>query len=73
MLRGYHWARWVFVLYFGYNVIGNVVRGPLLLILPGLLFGLAVFFLFRPQANAFFRGDYREELKGKSSDQSNAT
>jgi hypothetical protein len=56
MLRGWNWARWVLVLFFGYNIIGNLIRGPLLSLFPGLLFGLGVFLLFRPQASAFFRG-----------------
>ena len=60
MLRGYNWARWALVLFFGYTVIGNVMYGSLVPILTrlryGLLFGLAVFLLFRPEASAFFRG-----------------
>src|SRR5438067_116289 len=45
MLRGFNWARWLLVVWFGYNVIGNVLHAPSRLLLPGLLFGVAVFFL----------------------------
>lgn len=55
MLRGCDWARWLLVVWLGYTVIDSALHWPLRL-LPGLLFGVAVFFLFRPQATAFFRG-----------------
>ena len=60
MLRGANWARWLFALLFGYNVISNIAYsssrslGPDLL--GGLIFGAAVYHLFRPAATAFFRG-----------------
>ena len=56
LLRGCNWARWFLVVWFGYNVIANVLQSPLRLLLPGLLFAVAVYFLFRPQATAYFRG-----------------
>ena len=56
MLRGFNWARWILVLYFGYNVINSMVRGQMVLLLLRLIFLLPLFLLFRPQANAFFRG-----------------
>jgi hypothetical protein len=55
MLRGCNWARWLLVVWFGHNVIGNVLHSPLKLLLPGLLFAVAVYYLFRPQATAYFR------------------
>jgi hypothetical protein len=55
MLRGRNWARWLFVLWFGYNVISKVVHSPLRLLIPGLLFAVVVYLLFRPQASDFFR------------------
>lgn len=55
MLRGCNWARWLLVVWFEYNVIGNVLHSPLRLLLPGLLFAVAVYFLFRPQATVYFR------------------
>src|SRR5690242_15757595 len=60
MLRGFNWARWLFVLWFGYNLIGNIAHSPRRLLAPNLLagsvFGAAVYLLFRPAATAFFRG-----------------
>jgi hypothetical protein len=67
MLRGANWARWLLGLWFGYNVISNVVSSPLRLLAPrllvGCLFGAAVYLLFRPAATAFFRGRTSEALK----------
>jgi hypothetical protein len=60
MLRGVNWARWVFILWFGYNLASNIIRLPLRQLAPGLLigvlFGAAVYLLFRPAAAAFFCG-----------------
>jgi hypothetical protein len=65
MLRGFNWARWLFVLWFGYNLIGNIARSPLRLMAPslfvGLVFGAVVYLLFRPAATAFFRGRTAEK------------
>ena len=72
MLRGHNWARWLLVIWFGYNVIGNVLHSPLKLLLPGLLFGVAVFFLFRPRATAFFRGTSAEPPQIPKTDDSGA-
>ena len=58
MLRGCNWARWLLVVWFGQNVVGNVFHSPLRFLLPGLLFAVAVYFLFRPQSTKYFR---REE------------
>jgi hypothetical protein len=59
MLRGMNWARWVVVLWFGCNNIAKLLH-PLKPfpenLLGVLLFGTAVYLLFRPSATAFFRG-----------------
>jgi hypothetical protein len=60
MLRGCNWARWLLVVWFGHNAIGNILHSPARFFLPGFLFGVAVFFLFRPQATAYFRGTSAE-------------
>lgn len=59
MLVGFGWARWVFHAWFAHVIINNVIASPLRLLLPGLLFGVAVYYLYRPQANAFFRNKSR--------------
>src|SRR5690348_11907196 len=56
MLRGFNWARWLLVVWFGYKVFGNALHSPMKLLIPALLFGVAIYFLFRPQASAYFRG-----------------
>jgi hypothetical protein len=58
MLKGANWAR---LLYVGWSIVGFVVSfittpGKLMM-LPGMIFlAVIVFFLFRPNANAFFSG-----------------
>jgi hypothetical protein len=68
MLRGCNWARWLLVVWFGHNVVGNALHSPLRLLLPGLLFAAAVYFLFRPQATAYFRGTSAEPPQIPKSD-----
>jgi hypothetical protein len=60
MLRGRNWARWVFVIWFGQNIIGSIWRSPVVNFLPGALFFFAVYLLFRPRATRFFRSQSAE-------------
>ncbi len=53
MLQGRNWARWVLVVWYGLNVIRNSVAHPQYA-LGALLFGAAVFLLFRGPASNFF-------------------
>lgn len=60
ILRGFNWARWVLVLFYGYRVFGKLIlpsNMPLSQrIIGAALFAVAIYYLFRPRANAFFRG-----------------
>jgi hypothetical protein len=56
MLRGSNWARWGIVVWLGYHVILSVLHTPFELIAHGLLLTVVLYFLFRPQASAYFRG-----------------
>ena len=56
MLYGFNWARWLLVVWLGYHVILSVLHTPVELLVHSLLFAAALFFLFRPQASAYFRG-----------------
>lgn len=58
ILRGMNWARWLFLVWFGYNGISHCVttvswRSPLTAIGP-VLFATTIYFLWRPAATAFF-------------------
>jgi hypothetical protein len=55
MLFGFGWARWLFHTWFGHVVFSNVVASPIKLLLPGILFAVAVYCLYRPDARAFFQ------------------
>jgi hypothetical protein len=55
-LRGGNWARWGLVVWLGYHVILSVLHTPLELIMHSVLFAAVLYFLFRPQASAYFRG-----------------
>jgi hypothetical protein len=56
MLRGSNWARWLLVAWLGYHVALSVLHTPFELVVHSLLFAAVLFFLFRPQASAYFRG-----------------
>lgn len=55
MLRGSNWARWLLVVWMGYHIVLSVLHSPLQLFVHSLLFAVILYFLFRPQASAFFR------------------
>ena len=55
MLRGHNWARWLLVVWMGYHIVLSVLHSPLQLFVHSLLFAVILYFLFRPQASAYFR------------------
>jgi len=55
MLRGFNWARWLLIVWIAFHVILSFFHSPLEVVLHSLLFGTVVYFLFRPQASAYFR------------------
>ncbi|MGH9883565.1 MAG: hypothetical protein ACRD6N_19240 [Pyrinomonadaceae bacterium] len=55
MLRGFNWARWLLVVWLAYHVILSAFHSPFEVVMHSLLFGVVVYFLFRPQASAYFR------------------
>jgi len=56
MLRGGNWARWLLVVWMGYHIVLSALHSPLQLFVHSLLFAVILYFLFRPQATAYFRG-----------------
>src|SRR5262245_41886259 len=60
MLYGFNWSRWLLVVWLGYHVILSAFHSTFEVAVHGLLCGVIVFFLFRPQASAYFRGDRAE-------------
>lgn len=56
MLFGCNWARWLLIIWIGFHVIVGALHSPSSLMVHGLLFAVIVYFLFRPQASAYFRG-----------------
>ena len=58
MLYGYNWARWLLVAWLGFHVILSFMHSPFELLVHGLLAGVVLYFLFRPQASTYFRGTH---------------
>ena len=56
MLRGSNWARWLLLVWLAYHVILSAFHSLFELAMHGLLLGVIAYFLFRPQASAYFRG-----------------
>jgi hypothetical protein len=67
-LRGSNWARWGLVVWLGYHVILSVLHTPFELVVHSLLFAAVLYFLFRPQASAYFRGTLPPSHLPKSDD-----
>ena len=55
MLRGSNWARWLLLVWMVYHVILSAFHSLSELAMHGLLLGVVAYFLFRPQASAYFR------------------
>ena len=55
MLFGFGWARWILFAWFAVTAVGFLLYSPLRLLLPGALFAVAMFFLFRSPATEYFR------------------
>ena len=56
LLRGSNWARWLLLVWLAYHVILSAFHSLFELAMHGLLLGVIAYFLFRPQASAYFRG-----------------
>ena len=56
MLKGYNWARYLYVIWSLIGFVIQIATSPVkVMLIPGfLIFLLVTFFLFRPNANAFF-------------------
>ena len=62
MLRGSNWARWLLVVWMGYHIVLSALHSPMQLFVHGLLFAVILYFLFRPQASAYFRSTRPESV-----------
>jgi uncharacterized membrane protein len=60
LLYGFNWARWLLVVWMGFHIIISAMHSPLQLLVHSLLFGVILFFLFRPRASAYFRAKSAE-------------
>lgn len=56
MLYGFNWARWLLACWLGYHIIISALHSPLEVLVHSLLFAVVLYFIFRPQATAYFLG-----------------
>ncbi|MFN2513308.1 MAG: hypothetical protein ABR568_18030 [Pyrinomonadaceae bacterium] len=61
MLYGFNWARLLLVVWIGFHIVISALHSTLQLLMHSVLFAVILYFLFRPQASAYFRGT-REKL-----------
>jgi len=62
MLRGRNWARWLLLVWIAYHVILSAFHSLSELVMHILLFLVVAYFLYRPQASAYFRGTRVENV-----------
>jgi len=55
MLYGFNWARWLLVVWMVFHLIISALHSPLILLMHTLIFAVILYFIFRPQASAYFR------------------
>ena len=65
MLYGFNWARWLLVVWLAYHVILSILHSPLEVLMHSLFLVVALGFLFRPPASAYFRGTKAERKAGE--------
>ena len=56
LLRGANWARWLLLVWLAYHVILSAFHSFFEFEMHGVLLGVIAYFLFRPEASAYFRG-----------------
>jgi hypothetical protein len=56
MLYGFNWARWLLVVWAGYHITLSALHSSLELLVHSLLFAVILYFVFRSQSSAYFRG-----------------
>jgi len=56
LLRGNNAARWLLLVWIAYHVVLSAFHSLFELVVHSLLFAVVGYFLFRPQASAYFRG-----------------
>jgi hypothetical protein len=66
MLQGWNWARWLSILWIAGHTILSVFHPLSELIMHSVLLAVFAFFLFRPQASAYFRCARAERAQNKN-------
>jgi len=56
ILRGSNWARWLLLVWIAFHVVLSAFHSLIELAVHSLLLAVIGYFLFRPQASAYFRG-----------------
>jgi hypothetical protein len=62
MLRGHNWARWLLMVWLAYHIVLSAFHTAAQVIVHSLLLGVIGFFLFRPEASAYFRAAKRRAV-----------
>ena len=57
MLRGHGWARWLAVTWMAFHVIVSAFHSVGEVAIHSLFFAVIAWYLFRPEAGRYFRGD----------------
>jgi hypothetical protein len=65
MLYGFNWARWLLVIWIVFHLILSILHSPLQLLMHTLIFAVILYFIFRPQASAYFRGTSNSRVQSE--------
>ena len=57
MLKGRNWARWLLVAWMVFHIVVGALHGLVPLLTHIGIFSVLTYFIFRPQASAYFRAD----------------
>jgi len=64
LFRRSNWARWLLVVWMGYHVVLSAFHTLSELAMHALIFAAIAYFLFRPQASAYFLGTRSQPAEG---------
>lgn len=60
LLKGFNWARWLLVAWMAFHIVISALHSLSELMVHSLLFGVILYFIFRPRSAAYF-GSKNEE------------
>ena len=73
LLKGFNWARWLLVAWMAFHIVISALHSFSQLLVHSLLFGVILYFLFRPRSSAYFQRRSNEPASAPNVDKARAS